>query len=562
MQEDRIENLFKPDPVIDEQYRKQLISFLEHGSSKSALIDMGPLPPIYNTLGISDKQLKTSGKTFLKALGLKGPNRHHVPMETMENLLFLTYDPEAVFKSLPTSQDPKAFIAVLGAKASNQKQIIAILSPSHKGQGFTFIPSVYERNKFEQFIAKTHSENHILYIKNKGSELWGQLQLLPRHNSEPYMNRILTKNDVVKRFYENIFIKENNMSDMQFGDLPYEIGSPEHREKQLEALEKDSLRTAIRNGALKDTEFNRLTAAELREQGKYPLPERRNNNVKENSMSDVNEDLAEDKNLSPRELAFQNAVYQRNMIGAAIKNGTLCCLPGKDGFADTTPAVNLANHNVYHGDTQLYLKDHQKKNGFPTAEYLTQAQIEKAREDMPGLMLLKGQKGVSIHVSERNDETGEWDEKHIRLFNIAQLNSPKNFKKWVDNKRLEYFQSQHGAKIQPPEPGQKAKGPEIVCSSSDPVKYLGQYFAAVSTGRPFKADKETAQEFSKNLGDAIYKKSLTSPKTGDAVTDPFSLSKICREASKYCKEFMSELKQEQKQEQQQEQSQKRGSRKR
>ena len=284
-------------------------------------------------------------------------------------------------------------------------------------------------------------------------------------------------------------------------------------------------------------------------------------------MSDLNEESkepAEEKNLSPKELAFQNTVYQRNMIGAALKNGTLCCLPDKDGYADTSPAMNLANHNVYKGDTLLYLKDHQKKNGFPTGEYLTQAQIEKAREDVPGLFILKGQKGVSIHVSEKNDETGEWDERHIRLFNVAQLNSPAKFKKWVDDKRLEYFQSQHGAKIQPPEPGQKAKGPEITCSSPDPVKYLGQYFAAVSKGLPFKADGETAKEFAKNMGDALYRNYISkdtnepviSSITNKPVTDPFSLSNICREANKCCVEFMKELGRQQSPEQKQEQSRK------
>jgi hypothetical protein len=292
----------------------------------------------------------------------------------------------------------------------------------------------------------------------------------------------------------------------------------------------------------------------------------RNSNIKENTMSDLNEEPAEEKNLSPRELAFQNTVYQRNMVGAALKNGTLCCLPGKDGYADTVPAMNLANHNVYHGDTLLYLKDHQKRSGFPTGEYLTQSQIEKAREDVPGLSILKGQKGVSIHVSERNDETGEWDEKHIRLFNVAQLggNGPAKFKQWVEDKRLEYFQSQHGTKIQPPEPGQKAKGPEIVCSSSDPVKYLGQYFAAVSKGVPFKVDQETAKEFAKNMGDSLFAQGIkkdgepmVSPKTGEPVTDPFKLSRICREASKYCKEFMSELSRQQNAEQKQEQQQSR-----
>jgi hypothetical protein len=480
-----IDNLFKPDPVTNEKYKKQLASFIEYRISQSALIEMGFLPPIYSQLGIIDKELKTSGKTVLKALGFEGKNKN-VPQKTLENLLSLVYDPEAVLKSISKHH---SYISVLNDKTENQEQIIAILSPSRNGHGFTFIPSVYEKHNFDRFFAKICSKQKVLYIKNKDSELWGRHQLPPRHNLNPYIKNILTKNDVVKRFLTN-----------------------------------------------------------MQTQAQSPSLEGRNNNSKENTMSDLNEEPAEEKNLSPRELAFQNTVYQRNMVGAALKNGTLCCLPGKDGYADTAPAMNFLNHNVYKGDTLLYLKDHQKKNGFPTGEYLTHAQIEKAREDVPDLFIEKGQKGVSIHVSEKNDETGDWDEKHIRLFNVAQLKRPAKFEaefeKWIEDNRS-------------PKATQYSSGPEIACTSSDPVKYLGQYFAAVSKGVPFKADDETAKEFAKNMGDSLYKKIGTSPKTGEPVTDPFSLSKICREANKCCKEFMTELSRQQNAEHKQEQQQSR-----
>ena len=272
----------------------------------------------------------------------------------------------------------------------------------------------------------------------------------------------------------------------------------------------------------------------------------------EKPMSDLNEEQAEEKNLSPRELAFRNTAYQRDMVCAALKNGTLCCLPGKDGYADTAPATNLMDQSTYMGDTQLYLKEHQKKGGFPTAEYLTQEQIEKAREDVPGLSIVKGQKGVSIHYSKLNGETGEWDEKHIRLFNVDQLNSPDKLKKMMEEKSLQYSQAQYYKKTQPPEPGRKAEGPEITCSSSDPVKYLGQYFAALHEGVPFKADRKTAKEFARNMGDALFAQGIrkngepmASPKTGEPVTDPFDLSRICREANKYRKEFTAELRRQQ-----------------
>jgi hypothetical protein len=159
---------------------------------------MGRLPEVYSVLGIVDKQLKTNGKTILKALGIEGKNKHNVPLETMENLPHLVYDPEAVFRSLSVSNNPSAYIAVLDAKTQNKDQIIAVLSPSKDGQGFTFIPSVYEKRNFDKFLHRINNEEKILYIKNKGSALWGQLQSLPRHNPEPSNTTILTKDNIVK----------------------------------------------------------------------------------------------------------------------------------------------------------------------------------------------------------------------------------------------------------------------------------------------------------------------------------------------------------------------------
>jgi len=534
--QESIGNPFKPDQAAELHYKKQLVSFIGHGSPKPALIDMGPLPPIYKALGIADKQLKTNGKTILKALGFEGKNKH-VPQETLEGLLSLVYDPEAVLKSISKRH---SYISVLSGKTENDEQVIAILSPSHNGQGFTFIPSVYEKHNFDRFFNKICNEQSVLYIKNKDSELWGRHQLPPRHNQKPYSINVLTKDYIVKRLNENTSLKEKAMNDVFPDNM---------------SLSDDGKRVFVDMLNQIDGSFGWLPIEKVREhlQAQNPSLEGRDYNSKEKPMSDASENLPEEKNLSPRELAFQNTVYQRNMVGAALNNGTLCCLPGKDGYADTSPAMNFVNHNVYKGDTLLYLKGHQNKNGFPTGEYLAQAQIEKAREDVPGLFIKKGQKGVSIHVSEKNDETGEWDEKHIRLFNVAQLDYPAkfepNFERWIENNRS-------------PKSTQYSEGPEIVCASSDPVKYLGQYFAAVSKGVPFKADQETAKEFAKNMGDSLYAQGvkkdgelMKSPKTGEPVTDPFSLCKICREANKYSKEFIFDLNRQQNPEQKQEQKQ-------
>ena len=105
------DDIFIPDADAVMRYQAQVLDLLKSNGSRTETIDMGRLPEIYTILGIADKQLKTNGKTILKALGLEGRNKHNVPMETVGNLLSLTYDPEAVFKSLSVSNNPGAYIA-------------------------------------------------------------------------------------------------------------------------------------------------------------------------------------------------------------------------------------------------------------------------------------------------------------------------------------------------------------------------------------------------------------------------------------------------------------------
>ena len=82
------------------------------------------------------------------------------------------------------------------------------------GNGFTFIPTIYEKHGFKRFLDKTYNEQKILYIKDKSSEIWGQRKLLPRHTSELYNKNILTKNDIVKQFREkNILGRETQSNE-------------------------------------------------------------------------------------------------------------------------------------------------------------------------------------------------------------------------------------------------------------------------------------------------------------------------------------------------------------
>jgi len=499
--QESLDPIFYPNKDTEKRFQTQLKNL---SKDHLTIIDMGKLPPIYSALGIKDKELKTNIKAILKSQGFEGQNKHQIPEETINNLLPFVYNPKAVFKSLSDSQNPDAYIAVLDAKTNNQEQIIAILSPSKDGQGFTFIPSVYEKHNFERFLERTHEEEKVLYVasKRKGSEIWGTLQLRPRHNSEPYINNIKDFGDIVKYF------------------------SQENRSLKSPAKADEIIIS------------------------------------KENSMSDHFEEEVKERDLKKE--AFLNAIHIRKVVSDAIESGSLSAYMVADGYADTTPAVNILTGKFYHGENLLYLKEHTRSSNFPTAEYLTSSQIDIAKKDIPNLSIRQGQKGVSIYISEKNEESGEWEYKNFRLFNVAQTTRPDLVKDWAEQKKQEKLDEQTAwkvenygsASIKNTETIQNNKT-EIIPSSTDPVKYLGEYFAAVSTNSKFKPTVEQVADFYVNLKKELYQKH----EKFDGHSNPFALSDICKEASKHCKEVIREIKMSQKtepQEQKLDQTQTRG----
>jgi hypothetical protein len=254
---------------------------------------------------------------------------------------------------------------------------------------------------------------------------------------------------------------------------------------------------------------------------------------------------------SPDEIAFRTALKMRTQIAESLQNGSLPCLPGADGIADTKPAVNLITGTRYHGANLLCLKDFQKRNGFPTAEYATQDAIQKS-----GIPIRAGESGIMISFAEKNKQTGDWENKNVRLFNVAQTAKPWAFKTYAEKVSQEkereqeaFFKSQYGDKYQPREKTEQKPGPDITCSSTEPERYLSQYLAAVSMGSAFKATHQQATEFSQKLNNRLYEP------VENGYPDPFKLSKICKEASVQCKEIIKEIKQpQQKQDQTQQHS--------
>jgi hypothetical protein len=235
--------------------------------------------------------------------------------------------------------------------------------------------------------------------------------------------------------------------------------------------------------------------------------------------------------VSQNDLTIISAKHDRKQFIAALDSGVLSCLPGKNGLADTQPARNAVNRTTYRGSSQLLLKIFQKKNGFPTAEYCTFDQVEKAANYTgQRTHLIKGSKGITLNFQINGEQ------KSVRLFNIAQVNNPETIRAYAEHlsqNREEYLKQKYGGQYRPGE--KPAKGPAITCSSSDPDVYLGQYLAAVSLERPFRASPQQAAEFARKTKDFIFERNEAGH------INPFNLNRLGSKASSYCKEMIPEV---------------------
>jgi hypothetical protein len=250
---------------------------------------------------------------------------------------------------------------------------------------------------------------------------------------------------------------------------------------------------------------------------------------------------ADFSNVSQNDLAIISAKHDRKQFIAALDNGTLACLPGKNGLADTQPARNAVNRTAYRGSSQLLLKIFQKQNGFPTAEYCTFDQVEKAA-NFTGQRthITKGSKGITLSFQINGEQ------KSVRLFNIAQVNNPEAVHAYAEHlsqNREAYLKEKHGDRYRPSE--KPTNGPAIACSSSDPKVYLGQYLTAVSLARPFRASSQQAAEFAQKTKDFIFERNEAGH------INPFNLNRLGSKASSYCKEMIPEVMKQQRESNQQ-----------
>jgi hypothetical protein len=245
--------LFKADEGLKEKFKKDVEEAIKNPDTNKT-IDFGNIPPVlqavFDKQRVKDKQLKTNQRAIRKGLGIQKNEKHNhnVPRDVMDRLPELVSDPVAIFKSLSDSTNPNGYVVVLNAMDNKNNPIVVAVSPSKNG-GYSFIPTIYEKERFDKFVVKTAKEGGILYAdKKRGSEIWGQLQSLPRHTQNLNKN-IQTKEGVVnanEKKGNGIFLHVGKDENGGKKDLENELDKKNFAKPETAKTPGEALRTMAR----------------------------------------------------------------------------------------------------------------------------------------------------------------------------------------------------------------------------------------------------------------------------------------------------------------------------
>lgn len=225
--EDIAENLFKPTRIEKNNFINDLRNAEQNAGNEKKIIRLGKLPAVYEVIGIPPANLNTSKKVIIKDT----IEKHDVSMNTVEDLPELIADPLIVFKALPDSMDPNAYVAVLDAKDKNGLQMIAAISPTNREGGYHFITSFYGKTALQNMVNKANKLGNIKYIKEKSQVSAGEIQSFPITLTGSISDNILQKSDVVNSkndvLYQSAYVSMKNELEGEYLDADRFAGSGE-----------------------------------------------------------------------------------------------------------------------------------------------------------------------------------------------------------------------------------------------------------------------------------------------------------------------------------------------
>ena len=212
-----IAQMFQPTRIEKSNYIADLRAAEQSTGNEKKIIRLGELPAVYKAIGIPAAKVNTSKKVIIKDT----IEKHDVSLQAVENLPDLLADPIMVFKALPSSTDPNAYIAVLDAKDKKGLQMIAAISPTKKEGGYHFITSFYGKKTLQNMVNAANELGNIKYIKEKSLVSAGEIQSFPITLTGSLSNNILQKEDIVKRSFYQLPRKSHKVHsvfDLRVGD--------------------------------------------------------------------------------------------------------------------------------------------------------------------------------------------------------------------------------------------------------------------------------------------------------------------------------------------------------
>lgn len=259
------------------------------------------------------------------------------------------------------------------------------------------------------------------------------------------------------------------------------------------------------------------------------------------NLADFSAEVAQMPSVTPKRILthFDYGAIYAARLRKSLENGTSPFLP-KDGIVKANGVYNMRTNSLHHGIQQLMLKERQAELGSPSTGFVSLDMIDKARRNGFDCAVKMGEHGFDILV--QNPKNKE-DTKTIKWFNESQLTKPENLKAFLvqEQKNNAKFKQEW---LDKNKPGFTARDASLInparenhglieCTAKTPEEYLGQVFAAMSTGNDLKVAPEIADNFAKKTRELLDKKLDFKPEQ----TDLLAVFKLASKANEYCQAY-------------------------
>ena len=218
--------IFFPDENDVKVFSEQVDDWLRGNMPTNGMFELGKTPEVLKKLGVKDLPMVMSQEVIAKVTG----GKHDIAIDDIKKLPSIVANPIMVFKSA-TIDNAFVLLTEIIYNTGNDVIVAMQLNRSEKHVRVNRVASLYGKKNIETFVISQINAGNLKYIDKNKSLSWSQSRglQLPKlaDTTRGSNNSILTKEDIVNRYYEQNneikFSMPAPRSQAQYEDRAYKL---------------------------------------------------------------------------------------------------------------------------------------------------------------------------------------------------------------------------------------------------------------------------------------------------------------------------------------------------